>query len=345
MAKSHFYFYVFFFLGLIVALIAYQTLPEKYFLDASTIISNPDYFNGIIGSYPFTIWFYKVTGLRNLNFIIIAIIQYPILIYLFYKIGIPKDLHKVKFKNLIILTLFLMSAIYVSVPSKEFINFIYIYCIVYLVKNRTFGYFKTMLITSLLLLFFAFFFRQYYAIVVVIGLAMYLGGLIKFKSYKTASIVYGLVLLIGISLSYGLIKGKFISEETRAYVVNYQDSNTMIIPPIHPDTWYGETISILHGFFSVNIPLNGLKYLLSPQVIIFVFWQLVFFILLLKIYGRILKEGKQKNYELWLCYILFSYFIVQGVFEPDLGSALRHKASVFPIIYYLLNYEYFRKKI
>jgi hypothetical protein len=29
--------------------------------------------------------------------------------------------------------------------------------------------------------------------------------------------------------------------------------------------------------------------------------------------------------------VLFSYFIVQGVFEPDLGTAIRHKIGVFSI--------------
>ena len=123
------------------------------------------------------------------------------------------------------------------------------------------------------------------------------------------------------------------------------NSNSAIAPPLMPDTWYGESISILHGFFSVNLPVNGFKYILDPQIIVFVIWQLLLFYLLIKNYDKCLNEGKRKNYELLLFYILFSYFIVQGVFEPDLGSDLRHKASVFPIIYYLLNYENFRKKI
>ena len=58
-----------------------------------------------------------------------------------------------------------------------------------------------------------------------------------------------------------------------------------------------------------------------------------------------MKEGRNENYELWLFYMLFSYFVVQGVFEPDLGSAVRHKIGILPLIYYLLYYEDFRKKL
>lgn len=343
-SKSHFLFFLFFLFGLIITFLAYQVLPERFFRDAETILNRNNYFKGFMGSYPFTASFYKLTGLAKLDFVFIGLIQYPIMIYLLYKVGVPKDLYKLKLKNFIIFSLFIMLAIYVSVPSKEFINFLYLYIIVYMIKNKIFSYFKTIIYTIILLLFFSYFFREYYAIVAIISIGMYLASFIKFNNYKTTSIVFGITLLIGISLSYGIIKGQYISNETRAYVTSLADSNTIITPPLQTNTWYGESISILYGFFSVNLPLNGLKYILSPHILFFVFWQLTVFFLLIKTYGRVINEGKRNNYELWLFYILFSYFIVQGVFEPDLGSALRHKASVFPIIYYLLNYESFRKK-
>jgi hypothetical protein len=33
---------------------------------------------------------------------------------------------------------------------------------------------------------------------------------------------------------------------------------------IKPDTWYGEAVGIMG--FTVNVPINGLKHLLSPQI-------------------------------------------------------------------------------
>jgi hypothetical protein len=119
----------------------------------------------------------------------------------------------------------------------------------------------------------------------------------------------------------------------------------MISFPVKPDTWCGETIGILYGFVSVNILVNGLKLLLSPQIIAFVIWDIFLFCILLVLFSGCLKNRKKYKYELWILLILFSYFIVQGIFESDLGIAIRHKMGVFPLIYSALYYKYFRKEL
>jgi len=349
-SKPNLAFLVVFAVGLLISVSATFIFPKRFFFDAYTILGESPWGKsftggGIRGSYPFTIWFYKVTGLRNLSFSLLGLIQYSVLCFVFYKIGVPRDFHKLYLKNLILYFIFLLLGLYVSVPSKEFINFIYLSLVVFLIQNRRFNFNKTLIISMLWITFLGFFFREYYYIVVIITLFMYLLGHIKLRNYKLATITYGVVLLIGISLSYGFIKGEYISNTTRAYMVAQGLSNTAIVPLLRTDVWYGDIISIIHGFFSVNIPVNGLKYLMSPQIVIFVVWQLLMFFTILSKYDQSIREGKRNNYDLLLFYIVFSYFIVQGIFEPDLGSALRHKASVFPLIYYLLNYEDFRKKI
>ena len=346
-SASNFTFYTIVGAGILISFLAYNIFPERFFYDSNIIINNPrNYFKGIIGSYSFSIWFYKITRLKYLPFEIIGVIQYSIMTYIFYKIGIPKKLHIVTLKNIIIYLMFLMLAIYVSVPSKEFINFIYLSIIVFLVKKRTKNFTTTTIFSVALLLFLGGLFRPYYIIVAIVAIFIYLLSYIKIKNYKIATISYGLVILICISLSYGLVKGEFISNSTRGHMLLHANiANSAIIPPLETDTWYGESISIIYGFFSVNLPVNALKHILSPQILLFIIWQLLLFFILIREYDKSIKEGKRQNYELWLFYILFAYFIVQGIFEPDLGSALRHKASVFPIIYYLLNYDEFRKKI
>ncbi len=345
-ASTNFIFFVLVLVGLFISLIASSVLPERFLYDADIIINNPrNYFKGIIGSYSFSIAFYSFTKLKYLPYAVIGIIQYSAMSYIFYKIGIPKKLHKATFKNIVIYLMFIMLAIYVSVPSKEFINFMYIAILVFLVRNKNFKYKTTIIVTSVLLLFLGSFFRPYYALVALVALGMYFVSFIKIKNYKIASILYGLLILISISLSYGIVKGEYLSHKARSFMSDNPDVNTLIRPPLETDTWYGETVSIFYGFFSVNLPINGLKYSLSPQIVTFIIWQFILFYLLVVKYGKCLKEGKKENYNLWLFYILFAYFIVQGIFEPDLGTSLRHKASVFPIIYYLLNYEDFRKKI
>jgi hypothetical protein len=123
------------------------------------------------------------------------------------------------------------------------------------------------------------------------------------------------------------------------------DANSIIIPPIKPNTWYGETVGIFYGFFSVNVPINGLKHIFSPQIIVFIIWQLFLFYILMVRFSRCINSRTEHKNELWALLILFAFFIVQGVFEPDLGSAVRHKIGIFPLIYYALYYDHFRKKL
>jgi len=111
--------------------------------------------------------------------------------------------------------------------------------------------------------------------------------------------------------------------------VHSADANSMISSLVKPETWYGETIGILYGFVSINIPVNGLKHLLSPQIIAFVIWDIFLFCILLVFFSGCLKNRKKYKYELWILLISFSYFIVQGIFKSDLGTAIRHKMGVF----------------
>ena len=237
-----------------------------------------------------------------------------------------------------------------AMPTKEFINFIFIASIVLFFKRRKFNLKKTVIVSLFCILFFSFFFRPYYLMIVFISIFIFLVKYINISNRKFEILIYGLLTAVFFSLSYGAVKGSFISNDTRERINNFRikandkNANSMILSPVNTKSWYGESISIFYGFFSVNLPVNGIKYLFSPQIIMFVFWQTFLFLILYYRFGKSLKFEKN-NYETWLFYYLFSFFIVQGVFEPDLGSAVRHKAGVFPLIYYLMYYENFRKTL
>ncbi|WP_191858406.1 hypothetical protein [Hanstruepera ponticola] len=349
--KANSTFFIIAAIGLLIAVFSSYFLPESFFIDAYIIILDKYNEIGLVGSYPFSMWFYKHTGLGSLSFPIVALIQYPILIYCLYKIGIPKNFHVVTLKNLLVYLAIILIAVFISVPSKEFITFIYITWIVLMYKNRKRKLKTVLLISFTLLFFFAYFFRQYFALVVLLAISMYLVSLINFKIKRVTTIVSAIIIVIGFSLSYGIVKGRFISEDSRhafnerRIEKDSKNANSMIRPPLDPDTWYGESFGIVYGFFSVNLPFNGLKHFRSPQILAFIIWQTFLIIILFFRYKRSMKEGRNENYELWLFYMLFSYFVVQGVFEPDLGSAVRHKIGILPLIYYLLYYEDFRKKL
>ncbi|MDQ6469957.1 hypothetical protein RB619_04815 [Flavobacterium sp. LHD-80] len=335
--------------NLVVAFLAFFVLPPKFFYDSAIIIYDKYNEIGYFGSYPLTILFYKIIGFRYLPFPIIALIQYPVLIYILYKIGIPSNFEKLNIKNILVYLGFFMIAIFISMPSKEFITYLFIAVIVLFCRNERFSFQKTILITALLLIVFGALYRPYFALIPIVGGGMYLVSFINFKNKTVSTIFYGLLIAVFLSLTYGILKGKYFSEISREMVNSTRlvsgDANSMITSPVKTDTWYGEIVGIFYGFFTVNLPLNGLKYILSPQIIIFVIWQLLLFYILLVRFSKCLKDRKKYRYELLIMFILFSFFILQGVFEPDLGSATRHKIGIFPLIYFALYYEYFRKEL
>ncbi|NRS87883.1 hypothetical protein HNQ02_000793 [Flavobacterium sp. 7E] len=347
--KSTATFLLLFATNLLVAVVAFYILPKRFFYDSVIITFDKGNEIGYFGSYPLTILFYKISGLRYLPFPVIALIQYPILVYILYKIGIPTNFEKVNIKNLLVYLGFFMMAIFMSMPSKEFITFIYLAIIVFIYQNQAISFKKSILLSVVLLFVFGAFYRPYFALIPIIAVGMYGVSFVNFKNKTITTLFYGIVIAIFLSLSYGLVKGKFLTESSRE-VVNSgrtvaQDANSMIVSPLRPDTWYAEAIGIIYGFFSVNVPINGLKHFLSPQIVAFITWQLLLFYILLVRFSKCIKERKKYQYEIAVLLILFAYFIIQGVFEPDLGTAIRHKIGVFPLIYYALYYENFRKEL
>jgi hypothetical protein len=346
--KYYFVFINFFIVNLILSVLSCFILPERYYNDTIIIIFDKYNEIGWVGSYPFTMMFYSITKLKHLPFFIIALIQFPICVYLLYKIGVPSNFHKITVKNILVYISFFLMAIFLSMPSKEFINFMYISLIPLIFLKTNWNTLKKVIVTMLLLLFFGSFFRTYYILIPIISIGMYYITKVNFKNKATTSIFYGIIIIIFLSIAHGIVKGKHMSESNREALnaERTKDNNSAIVSPLSTSTWYGETVGIIYGFFEINIPIiEGFKHISSPQIISFIIWQLLLFYILLVRLARCLKEKKNNKDELWILLILFSYFIVQGLFEPDLGSAVRHKIGVFPIIYYALYYDYFRKNI
>ncbi|WP_432672387.1 hypothetical protein [Flavobacterium sp. SM2513] len=345
--ENKLFFHGLFFINLLISMLAFAVLPERFFNDANYIVQPALHGNEEIGSYGFTIAFYKNTFLSYLHFSIIALIQYTILIFALYKVGLPSNFHKINARNIIIHVSFFMLAIFVSMPSKEFITFLFIVTIPYLYQSRIPSKYKIIL-SMLFLVGFGLIFRIYFILIPIIAIGMYLISFIKFKNKIFATFFYGILIAVFLSLSHGLIKGEFLSETSREAVNIYRknmDVNSMVVSPVRTDVWYGETIGIFNGFLSVNLPIiEGVKHILSPQIISFIIWQLALFYILIVRYIKCLNNRRQRKYEMWSILIVFAYFIVQGVFEPDLGTATRHKVAFLPLIYFIFYYDYIGKK-
>lgn len=342
--KNIFWFLLLFSICLILSTLTIFILPDRYFNDTKIIVIDKYKEIGWVGSYPFAIMFYNITRLKHLPFFVIALIQFPITTYILYKIGVPSNFHKITAKNIIMTIAFLLLGIYMSMPTKEFITFLMFSNIPFIFLSKM-GKKKKIIISLLLIASFSFF-RAYYLLIPIFACGMYLVSFIKFKKRAFSIIFYGLVISIFISFSHGIIKGEFLSKLTRQdYTEVTNNVNTIIISPIPQNTWYGEAFGIFYGYFSVNIPVGQvLSHLMSPQVIAFALWELILFYILFVRFSRCLKERNKNFLELWLLLILFSYFLVQGIFEPDLGTSIRHKIGFLPIIYFALYYEHFKRE-
>lgn len=340
--KSLFFFFIIATTTTIAGLFSTYYLPDKYFFDANIIISNPYNLKGLMGSYSFCVWFFNVTGLNKLHFSLIALIQIPIAFFVIRQLGIPNCFARFNLRNGVIWLSLLILGVYLSMPSKEFFNLIYIglICLI-LIKNISLK--KKIFIVILLFLFFGIWYRPYFIILPVLSIILSILSIIKIRNKMFTNIFGALLAAIFISFSSGLIKGEFLSQGTRERInkdrAGREDSQTIVVSPISTDNIIGEGTGILYGFFSINFPANGLRFFYKPQVLSFVIWQMAMFILLLIFYNRCLKQRKRYSHEIWFFHFLFSYLIIQGIFEPDLGSAVKHKMGVLPLIYLAIYFD------
>lgn len=349
--KNKLTFYLLIGLCILIGFLGPFFLPGKFYYDANLIVSDPFKQRGWIESYPVTMMFYHLTRMSYIPYSFVALIQLPILFYILKKIGIPDNFHVFTLRNVVVYLSFLMLAVFISQPSKEFITYLFISAVLYVLVQRGIS-FKILLILA----FFSFFifgiiYRPYYVFIPFIAVGMYAITLIKIPNKMLLAVFNGVMVIVLISLTYGVLKGDYLSmisrEDVNTVRLNLADSdtNSIIISPVTPDTWYGEVFSMFYGFFTVNLPLNGLVFITSPQIMAFVIWQLVLTFMLLYRLSKCLYKPQQYRVELWVLLFTFAYFIAQGMFEPDLGSAVRHKIGVFPLIYFSLYYEDFRQKL
>ena len=343
--KNKIWFFSLFTIFLIISTLTIFILPDRYFNDTKTIVFDKYKEIGWIGSYPFAIMFYNITKLKYLPFFLIALIQFPITSYILYRIGIPKNFHIFNAKNLVIFVAFFLLGIYMSMPTKEFITFLLFSSIPFILQSKITN--RKKIIFSLILIAAFSFFRAYYLLIPIFAIGMYLVTFIHFEKKTIATVFYGLIIAIFLSFSHGIMKGEFLSKLTRQdYAEEHTNTvNTIILSPIPQDTWYGEAFGIIYGYVSVNIPIGqAISHLLSPQVLAFAIWELLLYYILIARFSRCLNNKKENYLELWILLILFSYFMVQGIFEPDLGTSIRHKIGFLPIIYFAIYYEHFNRK-
>lgn len=345
LSKNQIFFILIGITAITIGAFAHSFLPEKYYYDAVLIATDPYNQKGIINSYPVAMLFYDMLYLNKLPYSMISIIQLTIIFYFFYKLSVPKNFTKLYLSNILIWSALIALSIYISMPSKEFINILFIFFIAFIFKSKR--YKPKIKIYIILVLFglFGLWYRIYFTMLPILAVVSFLVFKLKIRKVITTSIITSILAAIIISSIYQNASGKYMSEGTREALnekrAGRQDSQTLILSPIETNNLLGEAIGIVYGYITVNLPFESLiKFYKKPQVILFSVWQILLFYVLIVQFNKARKTPTSAwNEQTWLFHIIFSYFVIQGVFEPDLGSSIRHKFGVLPIIYQAVFYK------
>ena len=344
LSKNQILFVTIAFISIALGVFAHQLLPDKYYYDAVLIATDPYNQKGFINSYPVAMMFYDIFFLNKLSYPILAIFQLLIIFYCFYRLSIPKNFTRLYLSNILIWSALIALSIYISMPSKEFINILFIFLIALILKSIQLR--QKIKITIILVLFvlFGLWYRIYFIMIPVLAVTSFMVFRLKIRKKIIVSIFASVLAAIFMSVSYAVVSGEYMSESTREELnekrKGRQDSQTLILSPVKTNSPIGEAVGIMYGYVTVNLPFESLiKFYYKPQVILFSIWQILLFYVLIIKFNKARKESTSVYDErLWLFHIVVSYFVIQGVFEPDLGSSIRHKFCVLPIIYQAIFY-------
>ena len=136
LSKNQILFVTIAFISIVLGVFAHQLLPEKYYYDAVLIAIDPYNQKGFINSYPVAMMFYDIFFLNKLSYPILAIFQLLIIFYCFYRLSIPKNFTRLYLSNILIWSALIALSIYISMPSKEFINILFIFLIAFILKSK-----------------------------------------------------------------------------------------------------------------------------------------------------------------------------------------------------------------
>jgi len=345
-AENKYVFILICFVSIFIGIVSSFVLPSKFFFDAQIIVEDPFHEIGWLGgSYPFTISFYHLFGLNRLPYFVVALIQLPILCYILSKIGVPKNFHRLTVRNVFLYISFLLLGVFIGQPSKEFLSFLIISGVVFIIQSNRIKFDVKLVSVLLIFLIGGVLFRPYYLLVPFLLCGMWFIGIGSNKPFKGINMLFsGVLILFGFSFVFYFLKGDFLSEVYREQINDLRRgeeyAQSIISSPVRPVSFITEAFSILYGIVSVNFPITNVKLLFKPQISAFIIWQLVLDWFLIKACYSTFKQMNQHKYntDVLVLLLCISFFLIQGIFEPDLGSAIRHKIGFFPILYYFIIY-------
>lgn len=332
--KAFSYLGLLFTLGVIASVYMRRVLPAKYFYDD----------NRMRGKFDSEYWLLFQSDINTVavyDFLGFNEYTSPILIGIFgifvgfvaFRLALARSpMVKLDFPAMLFFGMcFALLVIFYGQLSKEVILTIITTSCFLLVKN-----FKGIVIALLILCIYAAFFRIYWFLIISLTIAnlFFLSGRITRRSFAFLL----LSILFAMSFVFYQTQGYYLSEIRTVLnrgSIGSPDVITIILN-LFPTTNVG--LDVLNGLISSLrfkfplelVALGNVKYL---AFIVFQLWLTTVVYQAVKFYFST-PQDKGLRYKFSLS-IIIAYWLIQGFFEPDFGTALRHQFPLLPFFIYL----------
>lgn len=323
--------------ALIVWIVVTPRLPDKYFYDGLYIAALIDaqtpaavHLGELLalgggGSYDNVAWFYRALGFGVLTppaagfatlLLATGCLMAPVLLR-------PSRLTTLG--GLVLLLMAVPLAVYLGQISKELpaiMTVAVVACSVISARGRP------TIVGASVLVGYALVFRPYWLLVLVLWFIVY--WFVRRRMHLALQFLALCATLVVLSGASSLARGEYITSERAA--LNAQrlgspDAITLIVNPLMPDNVLSDTVNMVTGALRIAFPL---ELILHPSVLR---WGAGAFQLLTTLAvlaaGLRRPRGGERGADglvaLWIAFV-----VVQGMFEPDFGSAVKHAMDVSP---------------
>ena len=343
--RNKFYEAIFYLIfGLIVVSVGVNFLPEKYYADSNNIqLRASDLTDARVvdesledSSFDIVAKLYAVIGLTEKTpLIVLALIcAFGAWLFLCWSVGnegTPKSMAWA----FLSLPWLIVYFVYMGQLSKEHFALLAA-CSVLLASDKVrITYFVPIIAISL----YAFAFRRYWFFVLGVWLSILIIRSLRINRYAKTVLFFAVILSTLFGFHY--IAGYPISDAR--ITVNLDREGTLDAQTLLSNLFYSSSVfadfgNIVWGFTNLLFPFYVII-LFKAQYILMGVFQMIFVVLMLRFWVLLERHSQRYPVKVLLAFYLWIAFIfVQGSFEPDFGSFLKHQAAFVPILILLIGY-------
>lgn len=317
-------------INLIIFLNSRTLFPSSFFLDSQTIKDIMAGYSTVTdGSYYNTASFYSILGFKSTTpDSLIELYSYFIFIVLMFLLIFKFKINLLSIKNFFVFFIFnFVYSCYFTQMGKELV-LLSLECVLLTIwkkKNSNNDF-----IFSLFIIIYAYLFRNYWVLVFLLALVIKLTSKFWGKIFCILSTIVSIVMM---HFFYHNLFGEYLTDSRyQANSLRKLGANTILNNPFINTSVFTDFLNFCYSFISLLLPIDGIG---SVNEILYYVW----------IWGIIFIFLNSKIEQKFILSFFISFLIIQGFFEPDIGSVFRHQISLVPMLFICLkSSEFFRGK-